>query len=274
MYIPSNFNMGAEEVEVVVYIHGYYNCIRNIVREKEEGCNCSANGPMRESYNLINQFEKAVTERGSKTNQLFIAAEVAYDQANDSPGRWAEDGLFKSFLNELFTEHLTPLIAGSSGINYSSNNINRIRIFSHSGGYYTIGNMYSKGGMGPIVKELSLLDSLYAGFDYFDSFIKSNISQFGADYDKFRFSSLFTVSGGTYNNNQNMASRVSEWVAAAASSPPAPSASIPIYLLDNSGDDSIAAVEIFNSTALFKLTDYSHDELPRQYFYHFMKEEL
>ena len=80
----------------MVYIHGYYNCIANIVRSQDQACNCSAGGDIRSAYDLIAQFERASLEDNTSvstvtgergTNRLFVAAEVAYDQANDSPGK-------------------------------------------------------------------------------------------------------------------------------------------------------------------------------------------
>jgi hypothetical protein len=91
----------------VVYVHGYNNCVRNIVRPAESACNCSANGDVRVAYGLIDQFERAASavaatsslgERETRKrmveggavdnniNWLFVAAEVAYDEANDDPG--------------------------------------------------------------------------------------------------------------------------------------------------------------------------------------------
>jgi hypothetical protein len=173
----------------VVYIHGYNNCITNIVRSPELACNCTASADVREGYDLIAQFEKAsldLAQSGDSavTNRIFVAAEVAYDQANDSPGeciyscahissiiptnfmssynfivfillflieyyhrfctagRWKESGLFRAYIDELLTEHMAPIIG-----KYSANDVSRVRIFSHSGGYYVIGNMAIVGGI-------------------------------------------------------------------------------------------------------------------------------
>lgn len=91
VYVPSNFAYTTPSLEVVVYIHGYNNCIANIVRSPELACNCTASADVREGYDLIAQFEKASMELAKSddsvgTNRIFVAAEVAYDQANDSPG--------------------------------------------------------------------------------------------------------------------------------------------------------------------------------------------
>ncbi len=72
--------------EIVIYVHGYYNCIANIVRSSDMGCNCSVGQDVRSAYGLIDQFERASTHQPGLRGWVFVAAEVAYDQANDSPG--------------------------------------------------------------------------------------------------------------------------------------------------------------------------------------------
>jgi hypothetical protein len=77
----------------------FNNCIQNIVRAANDGCNCTAGYDIRVSYNLIDQFESAMEATGS-TQRILVAIEVAYDLASDNPGRWAEPGLFKKFVDE------------------------------------------------------------------------------------------------------------------------------------------------------------------------------
>ncbi len=229
---------------------------------------------MRESYNLIGQFESACLAEGAlASNRLFVAAEVAYDQANDSPGHWADQGMLKAFLDELLTEHMSDIIKSPIIPVYDTSHISRVRIFSHSGGYFTIGDMAINGGMTAQVKELVLLDSLYANFDKFDAFVHNNIYNFGFDYSQFRFSSIYTESGGTYANNQNMASRVKSMISTAASPPPANQVgSLPLLILDNGSDNSSATVdaEIQQYTSIFKLATCSHDDVVRTFFYDFL----
>ena len=75
-----------------MYIHVYNNCIRNIVRDTASACNCSAEQDVREAYKLIDQFERAAAAVGATGKKwLFVAAEVAYDQSNDSPGEFVRE---------------------------------------------------------------------------------------------------------------------------------------------------------------------------------------
>jgi hypothetical protein len=170
-------------------------------------------------------------------------------------GRWAESGLFRAFIDELLSIHLNPIIGS-----YSVNNVGRVRIFSHSGGYYTIGNMAIVGGV-DATKDICLLDSLYADFDQFDQFVQENLMSFGSSDLDYRFSSVYSSTGGTYQNNQAMAKRSYQWVVDANRTE--------IYLLDNSANDLTNKI-IKEKSLLYKFTNLTHDDIPRNLFYTFL----
>jgi len=259
VYVPSSFRLDAQQkLSIVVWVHGYHNCVENIVRLENESCNCSASQNVRVGYNLISQFDEAVSKAPQLQHTVFIASEVAYDQANDSPGKWAEEGIFKSFIEEALAK-MSP----SSSTSLSLANIDRVRIFSHSGGYYTIGNMWAVGGLKDKVRELVLFDSLYANFDQFDSFVNSNLQNFGNERSQFRFSSLYTSDGGTAANNVNMAQRVKSMLQDKSM------AQKDVMFFDDTlaqfQEKSIAAFPI-----LFKRVNLTHDQIPQQLFKHFL----
>lgn len=124
-------------------------------------------------------------------------------------------------------------------------------------GYFTIGNMAAVGGVKQVY-ELSLLDSLYADFAHFDSFVEDNIMQFGTGWSEYRFSSIFTLTGGTYNNNINMENRAKTWVKVANRED--------ILLIDNTYDP-LSISTIANYSLIFKSTNYTHDDICRNMFY-------
>jgi hypothetical protein len=244
----------------MVYVHGYYNCIRNIVRPTTDACNCSTAGAVRDAYDLIGQFERAVQAVGEPANNwLFVAAEVAYDQASDSPGKWANTGMFKDFIDELFSEHMNSIIGS-----YDSSKVDRIRIASHSGGYYTIGNMATVGGMDGVVKDLILLDSLYTNFDQFDAFVTDNLCNFGPGDDQFRFSTVYTDDGGTMSNNVAMEKRAEAWVAG--------STCVDSTILYNnpSFSVSLSQADIKSHSLVFSASSLTHNDIPRNMFYDFL----
>ena len=147
------------------------------------------------------------------------------------------------------------------GVPFTLESVKRIQIFSHSGGYFVIGNMAAVGGMPKEVRDLVLLDSLYADFDQFDTFVKSHLPQFGVDPNDFRFTSVCTETGGTYDNNIDMEERSETWI----SSTPESTATL---LNDmNASENLLSVAQIRNYSLIYKLSGYSHDDIPRNYFY-------
>jgi hypothetical protein len=264
VYIPSTFEVAIvpNNLELVIWVHGYDNCIANIVRKQEYACNCSVGGGIREAYNLIDQFERAAVD-SSYTNRLFVAVEVAYDEANDDPGRWAEPNLFRSFVQELLEVHLSSTATGI-GAPLALKDVTRVQILSHSGGYFTIGNIAAVGGLPDETRDLVLLDSLYADFEHFDTYVQSHLSVFGTDKSRYRFTSVYTASGGTYNNNVNMEKRSENWIA----SNPNSSAT----LLDDFNLESplLSLDQLKEFSLIYKLSSYSHDNVARNYLYQMM----
>ena len=174
-------------------------------------------------------------------------------------GHWADQGLFRDFVDELLVEKLSPIIGS-----YAIPNLSRVRIFSHSGGYYVIGNMAIVGGLSDVVMDLTLLDSLYTDFAQFDSYVNNNLCNFGTTVTQSRFTSLYTVDGGTYSNNVAMSKRASSWV----SSSSCVDAKI-LYINDDASVD-LTTNTIANQSLIFKLSNLSHNDMPRNDFYKFL----
>ena len=126
------------------------------------------------------------------------------------------------------------------------------------------GNMAAVGEV-PQVRDLCLFDSLYADFAHFDAFVQSNLASFGPGIDQFRFSSIYTLSGGTYNNNQAMEQRAVGWVAAANRTD--------AMLYDNTAK-ALTTEEISQFSLIFKFTSLSHEDVPRNFFYDFLLSAL
>lgn len=167
--------------------------------------------------------------------------------------------MLKSFLNELFSEHMKPILRRA----YTVDDISRVRIFSHSGGYYTIGSMATVGGMPNQVLDLCLLDSLYADFSQFDNFVVNHLASFGVGASQFRFSSVYTLDGGTYNNNMAMESRAKQWVIDGQCEN--------VLYIDNSYPQKELSNDVLSSYSLvFKYTSLSHNDVPRNYFHDFL----
>ena len=216
VYVPSTFNAQVPNISLVVFIHGFHNCIENVVLPGASGCNCSSDGAYDSAYGLIDSFEAAATAgtaEGSAVSQsLLVAIEVTYDEASSDPGRWAVPGLFAAFVTELLSSDHIGQVIGPRNLS----NVNRVRMFSHSGGYNVIGDLATVGGVAAAI-ELTLLDSLYGDIEAFDSFVQKHIDakSFGVGAAQARFHSVYTDYGGTEGNNRAMAARVQQWLSAA-----------------------------------------------------------
>jgi hypothetical protein len=154
---------------------------------------------------------------------------------------------------------MTPIIGS-----YDASLINRIRIVSHSGGYYVIGNMATVGGMGKTVKDLVLFDSLYADFTQFDAFVTNNLCSFGIEDGQFRFATTYTEDGGTMTNNINMEKRAAGWVTS--------SSCVNASILYNNPDLAVTLSKsnIETHSIIFSTSSLSHDDIPRNMFYDFL----
>ena len=254
VYVPRNFDAAARNVSLVVFVHGFHNCVQNCVLPTASGCNCSVSGDKSQAYGLIDAFESAASADGSR-NSLFVAIEVAYDEASSDPGLWAQPGLFASFLTELLANAaLAPLAGGPRTLDA----VSRVRIFSHSGGYNVIGAIAAVGGVN-VLREVVLLDSLYGDFAHFDTFVQTNLnaSRFGLNATQVRFISVYTDTGGTEANNRAMEIRVAGWLRAA-------NQSALLYFDDTLGPLPPAALD--GHSIVFKRSSYTHDDTCRHFF--------
>jgi len=110
-----------------------------------------------------------------------------------------------------------------------------------------------------------LFDSLYADMPQFDAFVTANLASFGNSDAQYRFSSVYTASGGTAANNVAMAARAQGWTAATDQSDV-------MYSDDTLGALADATVQEF--PLLFKLMDMTHDQIPQTQFARWLEDTL
>jgi len=181
VYVPDGYD--ASHPEVVVFLHGFYNCAANVLR----GANGTCGGAVRNAYNLAGQLDAA------GKHPLLVVPELAYDRASSDPGELATPGVFAAMVDDLFAAMGDR--AGSVG------DVAHLVIASHSGGYRAAAAIVTTGGKR--VDELWLLDSLYGETDAFDSFVQAGPA---------RFADVYTVYGGTLAASQAMIERAHDWV--------------------------------------------------------------
>jgi len=248
LYIPSILSSqpSINDLNIVVFIHGWSNCVANCVLSESDNHNCSVSAPKREAYGIIDQLER------SKVPAILLAPEVAYDQQSSSAGEFAKKNRWQLFLNE-FLQRSSGYIG-----KHSLDSIKRILVFSHSGGYNTIASILSDGGV-PQTREAFLLDSLYARTSDFDNFITKNIKKFGNGVGLYRYGNVYTDNGGTYSLSIDQAKRAGKWT----------DNSTKLYLFDNTY--STLPPTAYKHPILFKRSALSHNGVPRYYVEKFLE---
>ncbi len=231
--VPQGFDATAP-IDVVVFVHGFNNCITNIV--SDDNLVCTPGGPLRNAYQLATQLE------ASGRNALLVAPEVAFDKATGDPGTLGTAGGFRALLEETLLGVPPPL--GPLGLA----SIGRVIVAVHSGGYRAVASMITIGDVR--VDEVWLLDALYGNALSYDQWAMVDLSTFTALTR--RFADVYTTGGGTLSNSQAMADRFAMWVD--------PSVIVDDRTTETWPDPS------YRHGMLFKLSALSHDDVPRYYF--------
>jgi hypothetical protein len=232
VYIPSRFDP-TPPIAIVVYLHGFDNCVENVVRDA--GQPCTPGGPTRSAYALASQLE------ASGKNAILLCPEVLFDQAAGNPGNLGTTNGFKALLTEVLGHLAVPLR------NATIKDVGRVVVASHSGGYTAAAGLIDKGGV-PI-GELYMLDSLYDSNAVvnFDPWVQ----MLGPGH---RYGDVYTQSGGTLANSQAQATRMSTFVGGDMG-----------LLLDDRTFDTLTDAQ-YAHPLIFKYTSLAHDAVPTYYF--------
>jgi hypothetical protein len=235
--VPPGFDPGPP-IDLVVFIHGFDNCITNIVGETDTAC--TSGGTIRNAYSLAAQLE------ASHRNALLVAPEVAFDMASGNPGTLGTAGGFQALLDETLATIPAPLGPIDPA------RVGKIVVASHSGGYTAAAGIASIGGVA--IDELWLLDSLYGYTLQFDTWVMMDLSDLAAVMR--RFANVYTTNGGTLPNSQAMATRAAMWVD-------------PSVILDDRTSSTLGDAD-YHHGLIFKQSVLSHDDVPRYYVEHLL----
>ncbi|HXU70251.1 MAG TPA: hypothetical protein VN947_13035 [Polyangia bacterium] len=229
VYVPRNFDP-TPPLSVIVFIHGFSNCVENVVRDA--GGECTPDGGTRAAYSLASQLE------ATGKNAILVVPEIDYDAQTGNPGALGNSDGFKAFLTETLADLSGPLHGATLA------DVGTVIVSSHSGGYQTAAAIASKGGV-PGVVEVDLLDSLYGNTADFDAWAMTVAP--GK-----RFADVYTSGGGTLANSQAMATRAQAWVPAD-------------QLLDDRTTDTLTDAQ-YAHELMFKMSGLTHDGVPAYYF--------
>ena len=187
-------------LNLVVYFHGIMNCIESTVEAKAGACK----GGGGTAHGIINHAD------ASSANAVLIALEMAHKKNNTDTGHLAEDGYFGQIIDEVL-----PKIGALAGRNYSRDDLGKVVLASHSGGYAAVGDVLAHGGME--IAGVLLFDSLYSN-------PKKTGPKERACYDKYltwakshtdgKLAIVYTKNGGTLANSQALAADVTAAVGA------------------------------------------------------------
>ena len=176
----------------MVYIHGFENCVENIVRDV--GQPCTAGSPARSAYALAAQLD------ASGKNALLICPEVAFDQRSSLAGQLGVQDGFKALLAETLGK-LAPTLGP-----VTLADVGKVLVMSHSGGDVVAEDIALKGGLP--VQELILFDSLYQDVANFETWVKQDLPGLAGQTPRHRFASFYTMNGGTLGLSQTMAGQL------------------------------------------------------------------
>lgn len=174
VYIPAGLDT-ASGVDVVVYFHGWSNCIQTVVGTAPRPC--TPGGPNRGASDLLGQFAR------SGRRAILVVPQLKFDAASGDAGMLTTDRWFADMLLE---------IQQAMGLGP----VRSVTLYAHSGGYVATNAVLMHGGV-PIL-GVCLLDALYGYSNTFYEF-----AQGGG-----KLASLYTADGGTRATNVALAAQL------------------------------------------------------------------
>jgi hypothetical protein len=249
VYIPSHFDP-TPPLNVIVYIHGFSNCVTNIVRDA--GGTCSDGGVVRDAYSLAAQLE------ASGKNALFLAPEVEFEQASGNAGGLSNKATFMKLLSEVLAD-LQPQLG-----TVTPADVGELIVASHSGGYTAADDIVDSTGVN--AREIWMLDSIYDSNikDDFVKWVKQDLGTLLPPPYR-RFATFYTIipgpppCQGTDCNSENMAATV------AALYPPDAG-----VVLDEPNSAVTWTEDQYRHGMLCKHSSLAHNDIPRYYFVHLL----
>lgn len=241
-YLPQRFDASAP-LHVLVYLHGWNNCVENVVRPV--GAACRSGGAVRQGFNLAGQVEAA------NKNLLLLVPELSFDKESSSAGNLEQAGYFRALLDEALRA-LAPQLGGRTVANVAT-----VTVASHSGGYNAAAAVVARGSVP--VTQIALFDSLYAREADFLAFLQSNKGDLGAQpwSGARRFLTVYTDGGGTTSVNRDLAGK-------------AAGLGLPAAALQDDRTTSTWDLARFQHGVLFKRSALSHDDTARYYLTRFL----
>jgi hypothetical protein len=220
VFIPNGFKEG-KKVDFVVHFHGWWNNIDSVLWQ----------------FKLIEKFVN------SGKNAILIVPEGPKNAPDSFDGKLEDESGFKRFMNDVVNSLVTEK-------KLKTKIIGNIILSGHSGGYHVMAFILMRGRMLDNIKEVYLFDALYGETEKY---------VYWYDHYKGKMINIFTVSGGTKGETENLMDDLKGW-------------GIP-YLLTK--DTEVTEKEMKSNKLIFLSTDLGHNEvLTADYFTKYLKASL
>lgn len=172
IFIPKGFQP-KKSIDLVIYFHGWYNNIDSACAQ----------------FALIEQFCEA------KKNAVFVFPEGPKDSPDSFGGRVEETDGLKNLVADVL-RHLKISKKISSGT------VGNIILAGHSGAFRVISFALMRGGLTQNISDVILFDALYGQTEKYSHWIENY---------KGRFVNIYTDSGGTKNESENLMADLNGW---------------------------------------------------------------
>jgi hypothetical protein len=242
VHVPPGFDPGRRP-GIVLYVHGWNGCATLALAPTDGPC--GADDPTEHrSANLAAEIDEA------GVNALGVAVELRPAAGTGEPGALGKPAGMRHLIEELLEDRL----AGQLGRPMYLDAVDRIVLVAHSGGYQAAAAALQTGDL-PQVREVILLDALYAGVEIFTRWVTDDIARFDPRVrSPLRFVDLYTCCAGT--------ARLSR-VAADTLTTALRGADLEGALFDGDATRDPLALTDPKRTVVFVRTDLAHSDLPR-----------
>jgi hypothetical protein len=206
LFVPKDFRPGGQ-IDFVVHFHGWNNNVSNVLVK----------------YQLPEQFA------ASRRNAILLVPQGPRDASDSFGGKLEDADGFKRFMAEAMEVLRQTHVL-------QENQLGRIILSGHSGGYEVISAILARGGLTDKVGEVWLFDALYAKTERFALWF---------DHHPGRFIDLYTEDGGTKDKSEALRTALK-------------GNSVPYFSAD---ETNAVPSDLRNNHLVFLFSDLPHDEV-------------
>ena len=172
IFVPTDFR-AKERIDVVVHFHGWKNQVERVLQR----------------YQLIEQFSAA------RRNAILVVPQGPRNAPDSFGGKLEDADGFRRFIAETLAVVRTNFAISPAIVP------GQIVLSGHSGGYHVISSILAHGGLTDHIKEVWLFDALYGETEKFLAWSGKRQG---------RFINIYTESGGTKKETEQMMERLKE----------------------------------------------------------------